>query len=120
MKKAVVLVMVLSLFAVSMPYHVFAAEQNLCMQAEKDVEKDTNKVLWWGAGFLCGIFGVGAGYLMTPAVPAERLTGKSSSYVQQYTSCYQAAAKNMNGLMALTGCALSVAIGSLIFTISTL
>ena len=119
MKKAVVFAMVLSLFAVSMPYHVFAAD-NTCMQAEKDVEKDTNRVLWWGAGFLCGIFGVAAGYLMTPAVPAERLTGKSSSYVQQYTTCYQASAKNMNGLMALAGCALSVAIGGLVYTIMTL
>lgn len=120
MKKAVVLVVVLSLFVVSVPFHVFATEQHLCIQAEKDVERDTNRMLWMGAGFLCGIFGVAAGYLMTPAVPVERLTGKSSSYVQEYTSCYQASAKNMNGLMAITGCSLAVTMASLIFTMRTL
>ncbi len=113
MKKAVVLAMVLSLFVVSMPLHVMANE-NVCMQAEKDVEKDTNRVLWWGAGFLCGVFGVAAGYLMTPPVPAERLTGKSSGYVSQYTSCYQTSAKNMNGLMAISGCAVTVAIAAVV------
>ncbi|MBD3274242.1 MAG: hypothetical protein GF372_02970 [Candidatus Marinimicrobia bacterium] len=51
-------------------------------------EGDTNGTLWFGAGCLVGIIGVGAAYLYEPNPPAADLVGKSQDYVASYTDAY--------------------------------
>lgn len=59
--------------------------------------------LWIVAGIGCGVFGVGAAYLMPPSPPAERLIGKSPEYVAGYTESYRNSARNRQTLYACAG-----------------
>ncbi|MCY3724850.1 MAG: hypothetical protein OXG97_21755 [Candidatus Poribacteria bacterium] len=54
--------------------------------AVADAQRDST---WYGAGFFFGVLGIGAAYIMTPSVPAQRLIGKSPEYVVFYTTEYR-------------------------------
>lgn len=45
----------------------------ILMDAITDAQRDNT---WYGAGFLFGVFGIGAAYVATPSVPPRRLLGK--------------------------------------------
>ncbi len=57
-----------------------------------------------GGGFLFGLLGVGAAYVITPSPPAMQLLGKSSEYVAAYTDAYVRAAKGVQTSNAWIGC----------------
>ena len=66
-----------------------------------DAQRDNT---WYGAGFLFGVFGVGAAYVMTPQVPPVNLLGKSPEYVIFYADAYQQALRRLRVEHATTGC----------------
>ena len=73
--------------------------------AKKDAITDAQRdSTWYGAGFLFGVLGVGAAYVMTPAVPPERLLGKSPDYVIFYTDAYQETIRTKRVEQASIGC----------------
>ena len=66
-----------------------------------DAQRDNT---WYGAGFLFGVFGVGAAYVMTPQVPPVNLLGKPPEYIIFYTDAYQQAMRTLRVEQATTGC----------------
>jgi len=85
--------------------------QEVCTKAQMDAKTDVNGTLWMGAGFLFGLFGIGAAYLIEPDPPASRLLGKSPEYVAAYTDCYRDAARDIQVKKATVGCV----IGTLLY-----
>lgn len=76
-----------------------------CYQGKADGERDgTGNPAWVLAGLGCGIFGLGAAYLIKPSPDAGALLGKSSEYVMCYTDAYQEKAKGKNAMYAGIGC----------------
>lgn len=78
-------------------------------EATADALRDST---WYGAGFFFGILGIGAAYIMTPPVPAERLLGKSPEYIVFYTNEYQKAIQKKHVEQASIGCLIQ---GGLVF-----
>jgi hypothetical protein len=76
---------------------------DVCGTAKKDAEKEINNGLWFLAGCLVGIIGVLVAYVAAPSVPPERLIGKRSDYVLQYTYCYTQRTKDLQTGNAWTG-----------------
>lgn len=82
-----------------------------CWQGKADGERDgKGNAAWMLAGIGCGIFGVGAAYLIKPNPATGALLGKSSEYVLCYTESYQQSAKNKNAMYAGIGCLILAAI----------
>lgn len=69
--------------------------------------------------FFFGIFGIGAAYVMTPSVPAERLLGKSPEYIIFYTNEYQKAIQKKHVEQASIGCLLQGGAALLYYYYST-
>ena len=72
--------------------------------ADRDARANTNGALWFGAGCIFGLFGVGAAYVIEPSPSAQVLLGKSPKYVAAYTSEYKSVGKSIRTKNALTGC----------------
>jgi len=82
-----------------------------CWQGTADGERDgKGNAAWVLAGLGCGIFGLGAAYLIKPSPGAGALLGKSPEYVMCYTESYQENAKNKNAMYAGIGCLVSTVI----------
>ena len=79
---------------------------NAQTDAAADAQRDST---WYGAGFFFSILGIGAAYIMTPPVPAERLLGKSPEYIVFYTTEYQKAIQQKHVEQASIGCLLQAA-----------
>lgn len=79
-------------------------ENDPCIQAAIDAQNDVNSTLWYGAGCLFGLFGLGASYVIEPNPNAFKLSGKSSEYASVYTGCYRIEAKKIQQKKALNGC----------------
>ena len=79
-------------------------------------QTNTNKMLWFGAGCLFGLLGVGAGYLIAPTPSPATLMGKDQNYVAIYTDNYQKVGKSIQGKYALYGCA-AESVGFIIYYI---
>lgn len=75
-----------------------------CVQAAIDATMDVNSTLWYGAGCLFGILGVGASYVIEPDPPATRLVGMNANDISVYTVCYKAEAKKIQKKKSLNGC----------------
>ncbi|MCK4225846.1 hypothetical protein KAX29_03035 [candidate division WOR-3 bacterium] len=114
MKKVLLVFMVLIILTPTISIAQTSEIGDACDQAKRDANEDANRVLWYGGGCLFGIFAVGAAYVIEPSPPATRLIGKSSEYVAVYTDCYIAKKKSIRGMSALGGCALFLAIYSLV------
>ena len=69
--------------------------------AKRDAKADST---WYGAGFLFGVLGIGAAYVITPAIPPANLLGKSPEYIVFYTTEYQRVRKEEQVEQATTGC----------------
>jgi len=77
-----------------------------CAQAQMDAQADVNETLWFFAGCLFGVLGVGAAYVIEPSPPASRLLGQPPDYVAIYTDCYKDKAKSIQTSAAIKGCVL--------------
>ena len=87
-----------------------------CIQAAIDAQNDVNGALWYGAGCLFGIFGVGASYVVEPNPNAFKLAGKTSDYASIYTGCYRLEAKKVQQQKARNGCLTYAAVYLLLLT----
>ncbi len=97
-RKVISMLMVMLLVAVP----VFAPDDYV--QGKLDGERDAKaSPLWFIAGLGCGIFGVGAAYLIKPRPPATALVGKSVEYVMGYTEAYENKGRNQNTMWACVG-----------------
>ena len=85
---------------------IFSAEDvvSIAKVATEDAKVDTNKTLWFIAGFLGGIIGVILAYAIPPNVPQLRLVGKSPEYVAAYTDAYRSAGIKEQASAAWLGC----------------
>ena len=116
MKKVVSTLIILSLITV--PVIVLAQDAgDACLQAQMDAERDVTGPLWFGAGCLFGILGVGAAYLIEPSPSAMGLLGKSPEYVAAYTDCYKDKGRSIQTKNAWTGCLIGVAAETVIYLI---
>lgn len=79
-------------------------DQDPCIQAHLDAERQTSDILWLGAGCLFGCLGLGAAYLIEPSPRAMNLVGKSPEYVATYTDCYKDKGRSLQTNKALIGC----------------
>ncbi len=59
------------------------------LDALRDAEADINKNQWLSLGCFCGPMAYAASLTRTPAVPTERLVGKSSEYLDVYSEEYR-------------------------------
>ena len=85
------------------------ASKDPCIQAAIDAQNDVNGALWYGAGCLFGILGLGASYVIEPNPNAFKFVGKTSDYVSVYTGCYRIEAKKIQQTKARNGCLTYVA-----------
>ena len=84
---------------------IIAVQSQAITDAEMDAITDAQRdSTWYGAGFLFGVFGIGAAYVATPSVPPRRLLGKTPEYIVFYTDAYQQAMKKERVEQATTGC----------------
>jgi hypothetical protein len=79
-------------------------QENPCIQAYLDAERETRDILWLGAGCLLGCLGIGAAYLIEPSPSTMNLLGKSPEYVAAYTDCYTNKGRSIQTNKALIGC----------------
>ena len=86
-----------------------------CSQAILDSQNDINRNLWFGAGCLFGLFGVGASYVIEPNPDTYRFIGKSNDYIAAYTSCYRSEAKKIQQQKARHGCLTYAAVYFVLF-----
>jgi len=77
--------------------------QQAATAGERAARDDTSKILWFGAGCLVGIIGLGAAFLYEPDPPSSDLMGKSDSYTAAYTDAYKEEAKSIQTKYALYG-----------------
>lgn len=93
----------LSLFMIAIPLLAQQAE-NPVLDAEIQATAHVSGIMWIAIGFLCGIFGWGAAYLIVPSPPASAFIGKSPAYVAAYTDAYKRKARSIQTSNALIGC----------------
>lgn len=85
-----------------------------CVQGRIDAEREVDTPLWFAAGCLFGILGIGAAYVLEPSPSAMGLVGKSADYVAVYTECYQDKGRSEQTRKAFLGCLAGVALDALI------
>jgi hypothetical protein len=102
MKK--VISVILTYLLLALPIIAQQNQTNACTQAQIDAKNEIDGNIWFGAGCLFGLVGLGAAYVLEPSVPATKLLGKDAEYVAYYTECYQDAGKDLQTSKAMTGC----------------
>lgn len=98
------LIITLSMSLLVTPIIAQGVQTDACMAAQAAADRDINTTLWFGAGCLFGIFGLGAAYVIEPSPSATSLLGKSPEYVAVYTDCYRDGAQKIQKSKAMTGC----------------
>ena len=98
---------------------IINTQNDPCIQAAIDAQNDVNGGLWYGAGCLFGILGLGASYLIEPNPNVFKLAGKSSDYAAIYTGCYRIEAKKIQQQKARNGCLTYAAVYLLIIMTSS-
>lgn len=109
-----ILALLMAMLIFSMPLVTFAQQNSLqaeaIVAAERDVQADVNKGLWFLGGCFGNVIGVIIAYAVEPAPPATKLLGKSPEYVAFYTDAYREKAKSLQANSAWTGCAVFAAV----------
>ena len=101
--------LVLSMIVLTFSAPLMAIAQELAQvdravtTAERDAQGDVNKQLWFCVGCF-GLIGLVASYVYTPSPPASRFIGKTSGYIQTYTTAYKAKARSIQTSQAVSGC----------------
>ncbi len=109
MKRFIVITM--SIILLITPLMVNAVETDgmgsAIIDAHRDANVDVNGALWFGAGCLFHLLGVGAAYIIEPTPGASRLIGKSSQYVAVYMDEYKRVGRGIQTKQAVIGCLVS-------------
>ncbi|RKU10841.1 hypothetical protein C6503_19345 [Candidatus Poribacteria bacterium] len=97
--------------------HIASAQQmseveQATADARRDAEQNFSPLSWTSVGFLCGCFGLGYAYFVTPGVPVGALLGKSPVYVDAYTRVYQENVKRKRLQSTVIGCAIGSAVST--------
>lgn len=92
-------------------------QTDACMQASIDAENKIDGNLWFGAGCLFGLLGLGAAYVIEPSPSATKLLGKDANYVAIYTDCYKAAGKNVQTSKAMKGCLIGTGVSLVLYVV---
>ena len=99
--KKVLVAFLIFLMAALAPMSLFAEQSqpdsrsynalDVCGLAKTEAVYDdaNNSCLWQTAGCLLGPIAIIAGFFLVPAVPPNRLIGKTPAYVINYTTCFQ-------------------------------
>lgn len=113
-------ILLLSSLLFGQSYDPLTGEQqnDPCIQAAIDAQNDVNGTLWYGAGCLFGIIGIGASYVIEPNPNAFKLAGKTSDYALVYTGCYRLEAKKVQQQKARNGCLTYAAVYLLLLTMA--
>lgn len=99
------LVTLLTFLMLFIPVFSQAQQPSDFLQGKMDGERDAKgNFLWFIAGVGCGIFGIGAAYIVKPEPSATALVGKSSDYVLGYTEGYKEEGRSKNTTYAAVGC----------------
>ena len=111
-----VFVICMSLLVIVMPQIAIAQQtsemQQAAADARRDAEQNFSPLSWTSVGFLCGCFGLGYAYFVTPEVPVGALLGKSPAYVDAYTRVYQENVKRKRLQSTVIGCAIGSAVST--------
>lgn len=133
-----VLVFLMAVLTFSLPFTTLAQQNSLEAEAmaaaAADANRDVNKRLWFGGGFLlfwagacCLLYelsythnirpafllgcssllpsaGLAGSYFYRPDPPAMQLVGKSPEYIAAYTSTYKSERGNIQAKWASAGC----------------
>lgn len=97
-----VLIIILCISIVTLPMMSYAQDPRV--DAEREAERKTSKILWYGAGCLLNGLGIILAYVVVPTPSASALVGKSSDYVAYYTDAYRDKAKSIQTKYAWYGC----------------
>ena len=117
------ILIVLLLACATMP--ALSTEENITQQAvldaRSDAKTDINKPLWFSLGCFFGPIAYAASFTRTPAVPTQRLVGKSTEYLNVYSEEYRQKRKSLQSTYTTIGCltgALISTAGCLVFIVS--
>ena len=103
-----VLVFFMAILIFSMPFVTLAqqnpVESRAKAAAERDVEADINKPMWFAVGCFLPGFGLLGPYLYRPPIPTGRTIGKSPEYVAFYTDTYRTKMEQRQFTYAAAGC----------------
>ncbi len=103
MKALRILMLVVALGMAVLPAVLYAQEE-ACVEARMDAQREVNTGMWFAIGFFLGVVGWLIAYVMEPSPPAAKLIGADPEYVAVYTQCYKAEAKRLQADAALKGC----------------
>ena len=92
-------------------------QSDACRQASIDAENRIDGNLWFGAGCLFGLLGLGAAYVIEPSPSATKLLGKNANYVAVYTDCYKEAGKNIQTSKAMKGCLIGTGVSVVLYVV---
>ncbi len=103
MKALRILMLVVALGMAVLPAVLYAQEE-ACVEARMDAQREVNTGMWFAIGFFLGVVGWLIAYVMEPSPPAAKLIGADPEYVAVYTQCYKEEAKKLQANAALKGC----------------
>lgn len=72
--------------------------------AVRDAQRATQGGVWFAAGCLFGVVGVGAAAIIVPSPPLSRLLGKSPEYIKIYQQVYEQEVRKRQTQQAMLGC----------------
>jgi hypothetical protein len=104
----------LSVFLILCPVITMAVEQTggdtnqAIIDATRDAKKETNFPLWYAAGCVFTLFGIGAAYLIVPSPQPTRFMGKPPDYINAYVLQYRKVIRSRQTISAFAGCATTV------------
>lgn len=96
--------------------------KQIAINAEQDAQSDTNKLIWFVAGFALNVLGLLLAYIYQPPPPASRFLEKSQLYTVLYTDAYKAKSRSIQVTYSLIGFLItgSLILVYIIFVFSTL
>lgn len=77
--------------------------QQVEIDAERDAQSDTSKILWFVVGLALNIVGILIAYIYQQVPPATRTFEKTQEYIVFYTESYKSTSRNIQVKFAVIG-----------------
>ncbi len=117
LKRSIVILLAVVLLVTPILMNADDSTSSAIIAADRDAKANTSGALWFGAGCLFGLLGVGAAYIIEPSPSAQVLLGKSPEYVAAYTSEYKSVGRSIQTKNALTGCVVGAVVESIVYVV---